>query len=645
MKKFFGALAACLLALGALPWATAYTAPIQAGRAIAQTGREDGREFTLKYTLWTEGWVSHAQPGLLLLSMDGSQDALGLCSPPQGQAYAPGAASRPADSALYRETEEGWSPARLVGGVWRTAEGEAVGTRGPDGDVFSVTLRAKGAAQSKWEAQLDALEGLLDKLARHAPGTEVAILCGGEVWGPAPASEGKDGLLAQAEGYTPQGAPQHRAALEQAAGLAEGHTGALGLALLSCQPAAPAGDQALACQASLQRIREAGGRSFVGVCASPGAEGAAGWDTFASTPAEETVSFWQEGSPAPCLEQAYRHTVGAREVEIIERLDPRFTLSAQARQELAQAGARAARKGGAWEVAWEAELPRSKGDPWEASLTLEACGDFPGGNGVPVSREGSGAWQDGGLLAAFPPARANVGVSLALGSVETEIFLGEAVPTQLEGESVEALLGLIPPAWQGQARTGAFSYQWETEEGTLVGPLGQLGKLIPQASTSYRLQVAFQPLGSGAGAAGPPVGRATAEGAYQVRVVPGTLRVRAAGPGTGRDSRLPLSIEGAGQKYTVTALPEADPQGGGLVLEAQLTGLPYGVYTVTPLPDAQGWGAPDDAGGIGLAQAAWQAAALMPTRCLLGVCQEDDTVDVSRRYATASIPLPPSPSQ
>lgn len=616
--RLWGACLLCGALLPGLACAGASAAPVQAERALVQAGREDGRGFTLQYAVWTEDALRLDKPGLLVLVVDDSLASLGLCTAPSGRGYAPGRPYEGIDGSapLYIQQEGAWVPVRLQAGAWRTLEGETVGVRHGGKDTFQRALRAKGVAKTKLQAMREAIKALLDKLGQNAPRAQVEVIaCGGQAAAAGQGQAGQDSLrlLGFLDGREPQGAPSYAAALEMAADLAEASPFPACVATLACQPGALAGAEALSCQASLQRVREAGGRSLVALLAQTGEEDGALWGALASAPLEGSF-FPAASSPAPCLEQAYRRAAGVWQVQVIEKLDPRFTLSPQECARLEATGARAVCQAGRWQVEWEVELPRGKDAPWQAALSIEPKRDFPGGNGVAVSLEG-GVWQEGASLVGFPPVAANVGVALQMKDVKAEIFLGEALPTRIGGGSVEARMLGMAPNWYGQGKTGAFSYQWETASGMPAGSLKQLGESVPQASVSYRLRAVFTPYGSGAGAAGPAIGQVAAEGVYQVRVVPGTLRVRATGPGITQESRLALTVEGQGQRYELIALPEADPQGGGLALVAQLAGLPYGKYRVVPQDAPPGLGA-------------------KPAVCLLGVCLEDDTVDTRRSLAS-----------
>ncbi len=396
------------------------------------------------------------------------------------------------------------------------------------------------------------------------------------------------------------------AALERAVKEAEKEGGPVCLVILTGGAQAPRGERALSMQRSVQRVRDLGGRSFV--C------GGEGWQALSSAPV--AGHFFAPGKEEDCKEAARRRAAGAYEAEAVEVLDPRFTLPLEERERLEKEGARVRLSGESWAVAWPIELPRGQKDPWEAKWTVEAKEAFPGGNGVDLCGEGSGVFAEGRPIAGAKEAKVNVGVSLKLEDAGEKIFLGETVPVAFGDGTIEDRMLGGGPQWYGRGVTGTFSYQWEG-----VGTLSQLGRLKPPESCDYRLRVVFTPKGTGKGSAGPPAEQTAAEGVYRVRVMPGVLRIQVEGPGVHRGRSLAFRVEGPGVSRTVVARPEADPQGGGLTLAAVLEDLPYGKYTVTP--------------GV-----AMDGKALKPQECLLGVCREDDTVDVSRRFCTARFTLP-----
>lgn len=410
------------------------------------------------------------------------------------------------------------------------------------------------------------------------------------LWTEDPLAPREPGRVLEADGRGEDLLP----ALKRAAVEAEKGGGPVCLLILVGEGEAPKGEDALQMQRCVQRVREQGGQSFV--C------GGEGWEALASAPLDG--HFFLPDEEEACREAARRQAVGAYDVEVREVVDGRFTLSVGERERLKASGARVRAVGDGWVIEWTAELPRAADEPWTYGWTIEAKESFAGGNGVPVSAEGSGVFIEGRRVAQPPEALANVGVKLRMRDAEAKIFLGETVPVALSGQGLEE--------WMTGGGEEASLY-WED-----VGTVEQLGRLKPWESTTYTLRAVFTPKGSGAGAAGPPVGPVTVRGQYRVQVLPGVLRVRVSGPGITWGSRLPLKVEGGGRTYNLTALPEADPQGGPVVLEAVLGDLPYGKYTVTPL------------GAVG--------GQLLPAQeCLLGVCREDDTVDVKRRFGVVKL--------
>lgn len=616
MGKILRLLGTCLTAaflLGSLPHIS-QAAEVKAERDIIQTERQDGREFCLRYQVRAEDALGLRKPGRLLIVVDNSLWAADLAEEPLGQAYEEGKPHKAIKEGetLYMEQEGRFLPVSLREGQWKTSGGQTAGERTAQGDVFSCPLYTKGEAQTKGEHIREAVQALLESLVQDAPDTEIGILRAGgrvDVSSVVAAGEGKEVLKAFLEEQKPQGQQNFPAALTLAADLAEESSLPVCLVILAAGTEPLSGEKALLCQSQVQRIRELGGRSFVGVLEDLEKENDAFWQSLASAPGEEHCFF--HADPALCLEAAGKHTAGAFQVEIRERLDPRFTLSLPEQSRLEKAGAQVQQAEGMWQVSWPVELYGDR--PWEGDLTVEARADFPGGNGVPVGAEGAGVYTQGGQIGEFPPVKANVGASLVLENQQAEIFLGETVPSLWKGEKIhQAMMKGPAPNWYGKGRTGAFSFQWETEAGAAAGTSEELGKTKPRADTVYRLRAIFTPIGAGTGAAGKPVERLEAEGTYAVSVKPGTLRVRVFGDDITQESRLALAVSGPGQSYVLTACPEADPQSGKLVLEAELKNLPYGKYTVTPL----------GAAGKGFA----------PQECLLGVCRENDTVDTARRF-------------
>ena len=221
--------------------------------------------------------------------------------------------------------------------------------------------------------------------------------------------------------------------------------------------------------------------------------------------------------------------------------------------------------------------------------------------------EGSGIYRAGEEIAPLTRTTVNVPLSLVLADLETELFSGEKVKTWYQGKSVEEALTVSPqPAWFGKGKTGSFSYFWETEEGSPIGSLKQLNTLRPASDTVYRLKVTYRPYSEGVLSAGSPVKVTEKAALYRVKLKTGKIRIKAR---AGTDVELD------------TAFLEADPEGGKLSLEGELSGLPFGVYTVIPTF------------GNGLeCTESFQV-------CRLGVWEEDDTISTDRAEAQVHFTL------
>lgn len=351
----------------------------------------------------------------------------------------------------------------------------------------------------------------------------------------------------------------------------------------------------------------------------------------------ETGEFWREAASAPlsshyyvcsgeasdCLERIRREIFSVLPIEVVQKLDPRFELPAEERRRLRAEGASLTlEEEGAWTVSWKADLPREKESPWEASLTVRAKEGFPGGNDIPIGREGSGVYLSLEKVWSWEAASVNVPLAFQLQDWETGLFLGEKVKAAAKDGTVETAMG-VPgdSAWFGKGPVGSFSCFWETEEGAALGSLKNLGSLRPEKDSVYRLRAVYRPASSGAGSTGPASSSLEQTALYRVKLCPGTLQIRV------RDSEEKVLDQNSslifrvkkesGPVFFCTALPEADPENGEISLAAEITGLPYGVYSVAP------------AGKEGLECLEEEKV------CRLGVWEKDDTVSVERDRAWA----------
>ncbi|MCH5353412.1 MAG: VWA domain-containing protein [Acutalibacter sp.] len=386
----------------------------------------------------------------------------------------------------------------------------------------------------------------------------------------------------------------------------------------------------------LQTLRGLGARSYtVSLCNNPEQEAEDFWQSMASAPLS-THHYLCAGDPSGCLSQIRRDVGAVLSVEVVERLDPRFTLTQSEQLRLRRAGAHlTSDRSGAWEISWEVPLPRKKTDPWKTILTVQARTAFPGGNDVPVDREGSGIYRAGGEILSFPAQYANVPLALRMKDFTMELFLGERVKTVYKKTDLEKLLLATPvQEWFGKGKTGDFSFFWETEDGAPIGPLKQLGTLQPKQDSTYRLRVTYRPDTKGLLSAGKSVEAVEKSALLHVKLTSGTLRIRTTAEkgGTGeeimlnKNSFLQFRVKGDnGVDRYCTARLEADPEGsdlqiGSVFLEGELTGLPFGVYTIVPV-----------SGTVDCAEK-FQT-------CCLGVWEQDDTVSPSRNFVRAQFTL------
>ena len=531
---------------------------------------ERQRSFRLEYQVWSEDWVSQeAQPCRLILLLERSGET--------SSALGPAGLEKTVREFL---TEFGKLSPRSRAGVVLFG-GETVST------VPLTALDSRG----------------IDTLT--APLTE-----------PAAAAEKK---------------PDYAEALRQARELVQEEESPLYLITLTAGDWWEEGTEALT---ELQKLRGFGARSYtVSLCGSPEQEAEDFWQSMSSAPLS-THHYLCPGDPVGCFAQIRRDVAAVISVEVVERLDPRFTLTQSEQIRLHRAGAHlTSERDGAWEISWEVPLPRNKDDPWKTALTIQAKAAFPGGNDVPVDREGSGVYRAGGEIFPFSPCFANVPLALRWKDRSMDLFLGERIKTVYKKQNLEELL-LDGPGleWFGKGKTGQFSYFWETEGGAPIGTLKQLGALRPEQDSAYRLRVTFRPDSPGLFSAGKSVETAEKTARLSVKVTSGTLRVRAV-PGEGTeldsDSSVLFLVKGDNgvEKYC-TARAEADPEGadpqhGGIFLEGELTGLPFGVYMVLPLSGT--------------------AVCAEPVQiCRLGVWEQDDTVSPGRNFARAVFTLNPS---
>lgn len=485
---------------------------------------------------------------------------------------------------------------------------------------------------SRMEDTRAGLESFLRELRQVSPDFRVGLVpfCGSAgSAGPEKLDEkGLSNLLEKLGDLKPEasGKPDYEAALKRAGELAGRLGGDRPLYLITIASGLWEETDSAGPLTQLQALRDQGARSYtVLLCLSPGEETEEFWQSMSSLPLS-TYHRVCGGDGENCLGEIRREIGSAFTAEVRQRLDPRFEIDAAEQKRLMSEGGHVIKeRDGSFTVSWQADLPRKESAPWEASLTIRARENFPGGNDVSTDGEGTGLYRAGKLVAQLPAVKVNPALKLELGDCETKIFLGEKLKTMADGKNVEEQMGVARPSdWYGKGQTGAFSYLWESESGDPIGSLEQLAVLEPKRDTIYRLRTVYRPDSSGLGAAGEPVKETEWTALYRVEVVPGTIHIMAAGEDTalGRNTSLRFQVEREGERVSgCTARLEADPESGRLFLAGEVSGLPYGVYTVSPVP------------GSG-------PECLEKTQlCRLGVWEKDDTISAERARAQAGFTL------
>lgn len=225
----------------------------------------------------------------------------------------------------------------------------------------------------------------------------------------------------------------------------------------------------------------------------------------------------------------------------------------------------------------------------------------------------------------LPDLGGNFSLKLPVHDVEAELFLGEHVRLSTAEGSVERqIIGLSDEDYQRLTEGYAVSTSWETIDGTPIGEWKELQKLTPSESKTYRLRISISSKSGEVHSLSPTVPLFTYEALYRVRVKPGTITLRV---NTGK-KRLPegeilrfAAKKESGETFFCSVEPETDPETGDSFLSGEFSGLPYGVYTVSPVGEM-----------VALCEEQEKV-------CSLGVWDRDDTVSVHRAAAAAVFTL------
>lgn len=221
----------------------------------------------------------------------------------------------------------------------------------------------------------------------------------------------------------------------------------------------------------------------------------------------------------------------------------------------------------------------------------------------------------------LPNAGTSFSLWLPVQNAEAELFLGEHVRlSNSEGSIERQMMGLSDDEYLRVLERYEITTRWETEAGTSIGEWKALQRLTPTADKTYRLCVSVSPKRGEVHGLAQSAPLTEYEALYRVRVKPGTITVRVSTEGTSRFEDKELLFRArkeSGEIFTCTVTPESDPETGVTFLSGEFTGLPYGVYTVFPVGEAEEICAEDSC------------------RCSLGVWDRDDTVSVHRAAAEA----------
>ena len=230
----------------------------------------------------------------------------------------------------------------------------------------------------------------------------------------------------------------------------------------------------------------------------------------------------------------------------------------------------------------------------------------------------------GALLFVFlilPNAGTGFSLRIPVRDVEGELFLGEHVRlSNSEGSIERQMMGLSDDDYLRILERYEVTTRWETKDGTPIGERKSLQRLTPATDKTYRLCVSVSPKRGEVHGLSQPAPLLECEALYRVRIKTGTITVRVSAEDARRFEETELLFRArkeSGEVFTCCVTPESDPETGTVFLSGEFTGLPYGVYTVFPVGEAEKLCAQDSC------------------RCSIGVWDRDDTVSVHRARAEA----------
>lgn len=479
------------------------------------------------------------------------------------------------------------------------ATDKAVGEQQDGQALFTRTVYEQGDSPTKLAEMKRALQSGITELADFSPDSQVAVIYYGSSAGTGEThtldEQGAEALRQEIEGceqYFSTG-DKNADAWEQAAEkLQSMREGGMENLKVLCLTDGIGRDQteeeAGRAKSAVQAMKVDGVSLYtVGWFPENGQEEQDFTAAFSSAPAEKFIRTVAGENPESGVLAACESILDCTPVQVKLALDPRFTVAAEERQALLQQGAELREENGTQTVVWEASLPRRPENPWQGSVTVCAREAFPGGNDVTLLAPESGVYWYGEQQETITAQTVNVPLKSIGTAAQTEIFLGQSVPGDLQGSSVlSGFFGGTEPDWFQKGATGSLFYCWEYEAGGRIGTDEQLKKIRPDADQVFRLVQSYRPGSDGAGSVGKPCVAGESEALYRVRVITGqvTVRVRLTekeAKALGHGAHL-FKLQGQElTRYQTMSLQDRNEDGEGIILEIRFGGLPFGRYSLT----------------------------------------------------------------
>lgn len=624
------------------------------GKVNAVLLNADTRLFKMEVSAWSDLEFSGetVQSGTVLV-MDVSDSMICLADPPSEEhVYKANVHHKSIDETglFYTRYEEEYRPVGFKDGKWfvfaYNAEGVyaatdiQVGVRKAEEeitDLFTYDIYEKGSLKTKLDYAKEAASSLVSELAAVSPASKFGIVFYngktvkisarelGET-----SSRALNDSIAGCDTYLAAGA-KNVTALEEADRMLQEmkKDGIESLNLINLTGSAcdaednPIDQNVQKIQTLMQGIKESGIKVFsVGAFAggSAGEDTTAFLEAIASKPLEQYCTVTAPSQLMQVFSPITAMLCSGTSVTVMQVVDPRFTLTDGQKQQFVENNIPYEEKNdGTTVIDFAISFPKSRDMPWESTFEIQAKADFPGGNNIPLLTEESGIYRLGSKLYGFNSIQGNVPFQMQLADIEADIFLGQRIPTVLEGVGIEELIQQQSAVnWYGKGETCAISLFWQEETGGKIGKLEQLKEIKPGESSTYLLKITCEPGNDGKNAVGTPLEKKETSAQYNVNVITGSIRVKMTlGKHVDFNTLENLYVFklqcNSFVQYKAINLNNRSEDGEGLSLEALFTGLPYGDYTLT-----QSSGIPGQ-----------NTALDRVTVCKIGLSDSSDKVDIA----------------